>query len=77
MQTLNAIKKLTKSGFEVIQNGNRYIAKANRHIVSFADQGGDIICINVRSQNDHDDVLSDYSAGVFCDNLTQAIKLAH
>lgn len=75
MQTTNAIKKLSKAGFEVTQNGNRYYATMNKSVVSFIDQYGRTICIKVRHENDHDDLRSDYSAGVFCDNLTQAIKL--
>jgi len=77
MQTINAIKKLEKSGFQVIQTGNRCIAKGNQHVISFFNESGNIACINVRNQNDRDDLMSDYSAGVFCDNITQAIKLAH
>jgi hypothetical protein len=77
MQTTNAITKLTKAGFQVTNTGNRYQAKANRQVISFVDQQGSIICINVRGQDDHDDAMSDYSAGVFCDNLKQAITLAH
>ena len=77
MQTINAINKLNKAGFQVTNNGNRYEAKANRHIINFFNQSGDITCINVRHQNDQDDSLQDYCAGVFCNNLTQAIKLAH
>jgi hypothetical protein len=77
MQTTNAITKLTKAGFQVTNTGNRYQAKANRQVISFVDQQGSIICINVRGQNDQNDAMSDYSAGVFCDNITQAIRLAH
>lgn len=77
MQTINAITKLTKAGFQVTNSGNRYHATANNQVISFFDQQGSVICINVRSQNDHDDAMSDYSAGVFCDNLKQAITLAH
>ena len=77
MQTTNAITKLTKAGFQVTNSGNRYQATANRQVISFFDQSGSIICINVRSKNDHDDFVSDYSAGVFCDNLKQAITLAN
>jgi hypothetical protein len=76
METQNAIKKLAKAGFEVKQTGNRYFAQAGRNIISFFEQSGSVICINVRSSNDQDDAQSDYSAGVFCDNLTQAIRLA-
>lgn len=76
MQALNAIKKLAKAGFEIKQTGNHYLAQTGRNIISFFEQSGDIICINVRSSNDQDDAQSDYSAGVFCDNLAQAIRLA-
>jgi hypothetical protein len=76
MQVTNAIKKLTKAGFVVAQIGNRYSAQSGRNIISFYEQGGRTICINMRTENDHDDVMSDYSAGVFCDNLSQAIRIA-
>ena len=77
MQATNAIKKLTKAGFQVSQNGNRYNATANGQVIRFIGQLDRIICINVRSENDHDDAMTDYSAGVYCDNITQAIRLAH
>jgi hypothetical protein len=76
MNAANAIKKLNKAGFEVSQNGNRYNAKANGQVIRFIEQSERIICINVRSENDHDDAMTDYSAGVYCDNITQAIRLA-
>jgi hypothetical protein len=76
MQTTNAIKKLVKAGFDIKQTGNRYMAQAGRNIISFFEQSGNIICINVRSSDDQNDAQSDYSAGVFCDNLSQAIRLA-
>ncbi len=77
MQTINAIKKLTKSGLQVVQNGNRYSAKTAKDVISFYDQSGQIILIKVQDQNDHDDSMTDYCAGIWCDNITQAIKLAH
>ena len=77
MNVTNAIKKLNKAGFEVVQNGNRYNAKANGQVIRFINQSDRVICINVRSENDHDDVMTDYSAGVYCDNISQAIRLAH
>jgi hypothetical protein len=76
MQATNAIKKLVKAGFDIKQTGNRYMAQAGRNIISFFEQSGNIICINVRSSDDQNDAQSDYSAGVFCDNLSQAIRLA-
>lgn len=77
MNATNATKKLVKAGFEVTQTGNRYMAQKASNIISFFVQSDSVICIKIRSQNDCDDSRSDYSAGVFCDNLTQAIKLAY
>ena len=77
MQTINAIKKLNKAGFQITQNGRRYSAKANRYVIDFIEQDESIMCIKVRTENDHDDAMSDYSAGVWCNNLTQAISIAH
>jgi hypothetical protein len=76
MQVTNAVKKLNKAGFTVTHSGNHYSAQFGRHIISFYEQGGRTICIRWRTENDHDDVTRDYSAGVFCDNLSQAIKIA-
>lgn len=76
MQVTNALKKLTKAGFVVEQNDNHYSAQAGRHVISFREQAGRTICIRVRTENDLDDVMRDYSAGVFCDNLSQAIQIA-
>ena len=76
MKATNALKKLTKAGFVVTQSGNRYSAQAGRNVIEFHQQDEDIICIRVRSVNDRDDVMSDYSAGTWCDNLSQAIHLA-
>jgi hypothetical protein len=77
MNATNATKKLVKAGFEITQTGNRYMAQRASNIISFVVQSESVICIKIRSQNDFDDSQSDYSAGVFCDNLTQAIKLAY
>jgi hypothetical protein len=77
MNATNATKKLVKAGFEITQTGNRYMAQKASSIISFVVQSESVICIKIRSQNDRDDSQSDYSAGVFCDNLTQAIKLAY
>ena len=75
MKTINAIAKLQNAGFTLTNNGNRYEAVAKNHVISFLNQDDSINCINVRGENEHDDVTTDYSAGVFCDNLKQAIAL--
>jgi hypothetical protein len=80
MKLKNAIKKLSKHG-EVKQDGNLFYAKVGKHAVEFMangriDEATTITCIRARRINDLDDSMSDYSAGVWCDNLTQAISLA-
>lgn len=77
MQTANAIKKLEKAGFQVTANGIRYTAKNTNHAISFYNQSGSINCISVKRINDNSDYMSDYHAGVFCDNLSQAIKISY
>jgi hypothetical protein len=77
MQVTNALKKLNNAGFAVTQTGNRYSAKTGRNVIEFYEQDGRTICIRLRTENDLDDVMRDYSAGVFCDNLSQAIRLAN
>lgn len=77
MQITNAIKKLNKAGFAVTQNGRRYSAQSGRNVIEFKEQDSLIICIRVRNANDRDDVQSDYSAGVWCNNLSKAIRLAN
>jgi hypothetical protein len=81
MTIANAIKKVTKAGFTVTQNGQRYSAKKQglSHLVEFSKNGREdtITCVGVRHQNDHSDSQSDYCATIFTNNITQAIKLAH
>ena len=79
MKVQNAIKKLEKAGFNVTKDGTRFSAQKNNDFVEFIQNGGGsetVICIRVRHVNDHDDSMSDYTAGVFCDNISQAIRLA-
>ncbi|MDY0238507.1 MAG: hypothetical protein RBS42_06615 [Campylobacterales bacterium] len=80
MKLTNAIKKLSKHG-EVKQNGNLFWAEIGGYAVEFMangriDEDTTITCIRARRKNDLDNSMTDYSAGVWCDNLTQAIKLA-
>ena len=79
MKITNAIKKLEKAGFEVINEGSRYSARRENDIVEFIQNGGgsdQAICIRIMSADDQDDMMTDYSAGTYCDNLSQAIRLA-
>ena len=81
MTITNAIKKVTKAGFTVTQNGQRYSAKKEgiNYLVEFIKNGSEdaIACVGVRHQNDHSDAMIDYSATIYTNNITQAIKLAH
>jgi hypothetical protein len=81
MTITNAIKKVTKAGFTVTQNGKRYSAKKDgvNYLVEFSQHGSEdiITCIGVRHKNDHSDSQSDYCATIFTDNISQAIRLAN
>ena len=80
MKLKNAIKKLGKYG-EVKNNGSLYWVERDGKVVEFMrngieDDNTDITCIRVRRAKDEDNTMIDYFAGVWCDNLTQAIRLA-
>mgnify|MGYP000906961277 FL=1 len=79
MKITNAIKKLEKAGFEVINDGSRFSASRKNDIIEFIQNGGgsdQAICIRIMSANDQDDMMTDYCAGTFCDNISQAIRIA-
>jgi hypothetical protein len=81
MTTANAAKKLTKAGFNVseIRNGfYRASSDATKYVIEYFRNGGsdEITCINVRSLDDKHDSQSDYCAGVWANNITQAIAIA-
>lgn len=76
-RALNKLGKVTT----VKNNGNLYWGVINNTVVEFIVNGkheddNDIMCIRVRGCNDKDDFMTDYCAGVWCDNLSQAIRLA-
>jgi len=78
MNATNAIKKLVKAGFAIDQtSGNFFNATRDTNVISFFVQQGETICIKIRSKNDKDCAMTDYSAGIFCSTVTQAIKLAY
>lgn len=71
-----AVRKLEKAGFRISNNGRFYFAIKNEEIIDFHDQDGKVYGIRQRGINDHDDVQSDYFAGVYCDNISQAIRIS-
>lgn len=80
MKLRNAIKKLEKFG-TIENNGSLYYARIENSVVEFMRNGREedecnITCIRVRGIKDEDDTMTDYFAGVWCDNLTQAIRIA-
>ena len=82
MKLANAIKKLEKAGYKVENTfGNFFKAsiEGQRYFIQFLTNGGsdDIATISVKPHNDRDDVSSDYSSGVWVDNISQAIRLAY
>lgn len=82
MQIINAIKKLEKNGFKVVKDetrGRNYIAGkvGNRHFIEIYEQDGRVCLIDLRTKGYEDDIQSDYHAGTFCDNISQAIRLAN
>lgn len=78
MKLTSAIKKLSKYG-EVKQDGNLFWADIKSNVVQFRTTMGDGAMASgfrVRSKSDKDEIMTDYFAGVWCDNLTQAIRVA-
>ena len=80
MTIANATKKLEKAGFTVekISNLHRASHAATKYVVEFFKNGSEdsVVCINVRTLSDKHDSQTDYAAGVWANNITQAIKLA-
>ncbi len=77
MTLTNAIKKLeAKTQTEVVKLGGAYQVPYNDRIIEVTKNGRDdlVATIRVRRPNDHDDSMSDYSAGAFFNNLSQAIR---
>ena len=78
MKVVSAIKKLAKFG-KVEKCGGQYSAIINSNEVSFRvngreDEDSSICVIYVRPVHMEDDVMTDYFAGTFYRNLTQALK---
>jgi hypothetical protein len=80
MTLINAIKKLENSGFNTENIDGIYRASSSTapRVIEFFRNGHskEITCINVRRPNDHHDSMTDYSAGSWANNITQAIRIA-
>lgn len=82
MKYENAIKKLTKAGFTTVKStsSDRLFVSRKAGLKSRIEfrTGGDGRVSSIRSiyAGDNDDIHTDYCAGVFCDNITQAIAIS-
>jgi hypothetical protein len=78
MKLTNAIKKATSilKVTPVIENGRSYKYIFNGHELSFFQNGraDEATCFYTRPLGQEDDITTDYFAGTFHDNLTQAIN---
>ena len=84
MNITNARSKLAKAGFAIVsedkgQLNSRLVARKTglRDDILIVAQSGEVIIIRTKPRNEDDDMQSDYSAGSYWDNLTQAIKHAY
>lgn len=82
MTTLKAekrIEKLTGKKVNVNENGQRWVRLDNGYIISFQNNGrftetSEAVCFYTRNEKFDDDYQTDYFAGTFHENLTQAVK---
>lgn len=80
MQVQNAIRRLERHGFTARPSSEapRYSYTNGREVIDFSTNPGSIHVhtIRVRRSGDLDDPMQDYCAGVFADNLSQALRIA-
>jgi hypothetical protein len=80
MKIQNALKKLERAGFTVVENGQFFTARkvGLSHYVQFTRNGrsDDVATIGVRRNGEKDEPETDYCATSFCDSLAQAMRWA-
>jgi hypothetical protein len=79
MKLTNAIKKLEKvSENGVNKEGQIYSGVINGNVVSFSQNGREdsAVCFHIKAVGEKSDSMTDYFPGTFCNNLSQAIRLA-
>lgn len=74
MKHSSIFKAINKVATVKLSGTRTYTAKNNYNIITWIDQEGEAICIRVRSKNDKDEMVSDYTAGVFVDTIKEALK---
>lgn len=77
--TAYAIKKLEKAGavVEVVSEGNnnaRLTATFEHHVIDLTSQYGDVCTIRLRTKTEKDDYTTDYHAGSFHSNISEALR---
>ena len=87
MKTENLIKRLKREGFKVVDLSREikdfitgetslrkeYSVKGGKYGVHWYDQDGEAICVQVKRNNDRNDIQSDYFAGWFADTIKEVI----
>ena len=74
----NAIKKLKKEGYNIEELSPMvYVAdKPNqRDYIKLMIQNGRVIIIDLKIKGQEDELITDYHAGMFCRNLSQALRM--
>ena len=71
------LNRMAKVG-KVYKAGPFYEVRVGREIIRVNGNGGRdaVATINVRRVNDNDDIMTDYFAGSYYDNISQAIRSA-
>jgi|GEM_PF-3158506 len=76
-KTSYAIKRLAKYGeVEHLEGSGLYTCTFNEVVIQFYDQDGEAICIRAHRVDERDDPYTDYFAGSYYDNISQAINRA-
>lgn len=75
------VAKLRRAGLVVVSQGNDLFAaqcqgNGQVNVIEWYRQGDSAVSLCVRRENDHDDPVSDYSAGSFTRSIAQALAWA-
>lgn len=75
MTTKALVKAIEKKGVKVTtEDGHRYYAASEKRSITFYNQAGSAICVNVKRHNDISDPNSDYFAGSYYDTIKGAVS---
>ncbi len=74
MKTKTTLKRLEKYGKVEKNNNGQYYIFSDTHVLSFYDQGGEVVCLHVKGKEDETDSMTDYFPGFFPKSLRYAIE---